>query len=139
MLPIQKRKHYIMGMLPFLPLFVGILLKFSLIDEKPVDLVKHFKDNYIDGVWIDLIVTSYITGSAWFISRINNLPKETASIFSYIILYPAICFVACIVLTHGLKNANIEFELLTIYLPAIIGATSIAVSGTYISRSGMDT
>lgn len=115
---------------PFAPVLIGIILKFSLIDHPTGDLGTHFKATYVSRIWIDFIVTAYISGIAWFLTR----QRVDTSILAVLIIVPLICFVICVLLTLGFVKAGIQNELLTLYLPAFVAAVSVSVAGNALAE-----
>ncbi len=114
---------------PFVPVLVGIILKFSLLDKPPADLATHFKQTYLTGLWLDFIVTAYISGVVWLLTKKNHDHYLVILLF----VVPAICFVVCILLTLGFAKAGVESEFLTLYLPAIIAAISVGLAGNALA------
>lgn len=123
---------------PFIPVLVGIILKFSLLDKPTTDLPTHFKTTYLSGIWIDFVVTAYIASLAWLLTRreANGKLKGDGSLGVILFTSPAICFVVCVMLTLGFAKAGISNEFLTLYLPAAIAAISVAISGNALAVAG---
>jgi len=113
---------------PFVPVIVGIILKFSLLDKPTTDLPTHFKVNYLSGIWIDFIVTAYISGIAWFLTRQKIDTKSGI----FLLVIPLVCFVICILFTFGMAKAGFG-EFWTLYMPAMIAAVSVAMSGNALA------
>ena len=51
---------------PFAVVLIGMVLKFSLLDKPPNNVISHLKSSYVEGIWIDFIVTAYVASVAWF-------------------------------------------------------------------------
>jgi hypothetical protein len=113
---------------PFVPVLIGIVLKFSLFDKLTTDLPTHFKTTYLTGIWIDFIVTAYISSIAWFLTRKKI---DTKSVIVLLVV-PLVCFVACVLLTLGMAKAGAG-EFWTLYLPALIAALSVAMAGNALA------
>jgi len=113
---------------PFVPLLVGIVLKFSLIDKPTTDLPTHFKTAYLSGIWIDFIVTAYVSALAWFLTRQKI---DTKSVIVLLVL-PLVCFVCCVLLTLGMAKFGVG-EFWTLYLPALLAALSLAMAGNALA------
>jgi hypothetical protein len=105
---------------PFVPLAVGIMLKFSLFDKPTTDLATFFKHQYITGIWIDFIVTAYISGVAWLLTRKKGDVVDPNLVVVLLVL-PLICSVFCMLFSLGLPKAGFG-EFFTLYLPALIAA-----------------
>ena len=116
---------------PFIPVLFGIILKFSLFDKPPDDLSTHLKTTYRTGIWIDFIVTAYVAGLAWLLSRRRHEGRLAVILF----VVPLVCFVICVLLTLGLTKAGVKNELLTLYLPAVIAAVSVALAGNALAAA----
>ena len=124
-------KQGIIGSLaPFIPVLIGIALKFSLFDHPANDIVTHFKTNYVDTIWIDFIVTALVAGIAWFLTR--RRIDEPAVII--LIVFPIVAFVICVVLKLGLTKAGVVNDYLTLYLPALIGGLCVAAAGNALAK-----
>jgi hypothetical protein len=114
---------------PFVPVLVGIVLKFCLLDQPKTDIMTHFKMTYISSIWIDFIITAYISGIAWFLVR-KLIDARSVVV---LLIVPLVCFVICVALTLGLAKAGVANEFLTLYLPALIAAFSVAASGNALA------
>jgi hypothetical protein len=57
-------KFYFHGVLPFVPVIVGISLKFALIDQPGTDVGAYVFNEYVRPAWIEFLVTAYVTGVA---------------------------------------------------------------------------
>jgi hypothetical protein len=114
---------------PFLPVLIGVVLKFSLVDQPGTDIAAHFKTIYLSKMWIDFIVTAYISGIAWFLTRQRIDGKSAIAL----LILPLVCFVVCVGLKMGLVKFGIENEFLTIYLPVLVAAISVAVAGNALA------
>jgi hypothetical protein len=121
-------KGLVGALAPFVPVIIGIILKFSLLDKPTGDLLTHFKTNYLSGIWIDFIVTAYISSLAWFLSR-KNIDSQSVVV---LLVVPAGCFVICILMTLGMAKAGFG-EFWTLYMPAYIAAISLAMTGNAIA------
>jgi hypothetical protein len=114
---------------PFVPVLIGVILRFSFLDQVSGDVMSHFKASYVFGIWIDFVVTAYVAGIAWFwIKRSTDGP----AIF-YLLIVPLICFVICAGMTSGLPKAGITSEFWTLWTPALIGALSVALAGNRLA------
>ena len=71
-----ERKGLLGAAGPFVPVIVGIALKFSLYDKVTTDLATHFKTTYVTAIWIDFIVTACISGIAWLLTRKSADPVD---------------------------------------------------------------
>lgn len=116
---------------PFVPVLVGIILKFSLLDKPTTDLPTHFKQTYLTGLWLDFIVTAYISGVAWLLTTKDHDRRLVILLF----VVPAVCFVICVLLTLGFSKAGVTSEFLTLYLPAIVAAISVGLAGNALAVS----
>ena len=122
-------KGFIGAIGPFVPVLVGMILKFSLLDAPTTDLLTHFKQTYLTGLWLDFIVTAYISGVAWLLTTKNHDRRMVLLLF----VVPAACFVICILLTLGFAKAGVKSEFFTLYLPSIVAATSVGLAGNAIA------
>jgi hypothetical protein len=118
---------------PFLPVGVGIALKFSLIDKPTSPLADFFKTTYINGIWIDFIVTAYISGIAWLLTRKPDKPPETSLIF-VLLIAPLVAFVICVSLAFGSPKAGFG-EFFSLYMPALIAGLSVALAGNALATT----
>ena len=122
-------KFYLHGILPFVPVIVGISLKFALIDEPGVDVGAYVFNEYMHPAWIEFLVTAYVTGVAALLARsAGGRTTEKPDIFVFI-AFPAICFVICLVLMAGTAKAGVHSDFLLVYLPASLAAISLAICG----------
>ena len=118
---------------PFVPVVVGIILKFSLLDKPTTDLATHFKTTYVAGIWIDFIVTAYISGIAWLLTRKPGAPAEPKLII-LLLVAPLVAFVFCVLLALGSPKAGFG-EFFSLYLPALIAAFSVALAGNALATT----
>ena len=127
-------KFYLHGVLPFVPVIVGISLKFTLIDQPGSDVGFYVFNEYVRPAWIEFLVTAYITGVAAILARSAGGGKtEKFDVFVFI-AFPAICFVICLVLMAGTAKASIQNDTLQVYLPASLAAVSLAICGGRIGN-----
>lgn len=116
--------------LPFVPVILGVALKFALVDTPPADVAKHFFDTYLRPAWIEFLVTAYVMGVA---AMLSGKPLNRTDIILFIAV-PALCFVACLVLVAGTAKAGIDSPLMQVYIPAVIAAASLGISGGRIGN-----
>jgi hypothetical protein len=122
-------KFYLHGLLPFVPVIVGISLKFALVDEPGTDVGAYVFKEYVRPAWIEFLVTAYITGVAAIIARsAGGRATDKLDVFVFI-AFPAICFVICLVLMAGTAKAGVHNDFLQVYLPASLAAFSLAICG----------
>lgn len=128
-----ERRHYLGGLLPFVPVLVGIGLKFALIDRlrDGTEVGDHFFETYLRPAWIEFLVTAYVLGFAGLISS----TMRTAADLWLLLALPAVCFVLCLLLTLGTAKAGVASDLLQVYLPAAIATVSIATTGGRLASS----
>jgi hypothetical protein len=118
-------KSYLHGVLPFVPVIVGVSLKFALIDQPGA----YVFSEYVRPAWIEFLVTAYVTGVAALLARsAGGRTMEKLDIFVFI-AFPAICFVICLVLMAGTAKAGVNNDFLQVYLPASLAAISLAICG----------
>ena len=77
------------GLLPFLPLVVGVGLKFALIDQPLGNLLDHFYEVYLRPAWIEFIVTAFILGATALLSQ-PVVDKRDVTVYAIV---PSACFV----------------------------------------------
>jgi hypothetical protein len=118
---------------PFLPVIIGIGLKFSLYDKPTPSLATFFKEHYVTGLWIDFIATAYISGVAWLIARKQTDPLDTALAF-YVLVMPAGVLLVCLLFAFGAPKVG-GGELFTLWLPAGLAAISVALTGNLLANS----
>jgi hypothetical protein len=116
---------------PFLPVIVGIALKFALYDPTPKDLATFFKEHYVTGIWIDFIVTAYISGVAWLLTRKATEPFDTG-LAGVLLVLPIVCLVFCVLLAFGSPKVGFG-EFFTLWFPATIAAMSVAIAGNALA------
>jgi hypothetical protein len=114
---------------PFVPVLIGMILKFSLLDKPPDDVILHFESQYVVGIWIDFIATAYIAGVAWFWVR----RKAGGSAVFFLLIVPLICFVVCAGMALGLPKAGVTSEFWILWAPALVGALSVALAGNALA------
>jgi hypothetical protein len=127
-------RHLLHGVLPFVPVVIGVGMKFALIDNPGDDVGRYFFDEYLRPAWIEFLVTAYVMGLATMLSR-KQIDKAMSR--SDIIIYaavPALCFVICLIMVAGAAKAGLKSDLLQVYLPAALAAASLAVSGGRIGN-----
>jgi hypothetical protein len=121
------------AILPFVPVFIGIALKFSLYDKPTTDLATHFKTTYVTGIWIDFIVTAYISGIAWLLTLKPTVAVDHVLII-VLLVAPLVAFVFCVLLAFGSPKAGFG-EFFSLYLPALIAALSVALAGNALATN----
>lgn len=127
------RRGIVGAFAPFIPLIIGIMLKFSLFDKPTTDLATHFKATYLTGIWIDFVITAYISGIAWLLTRKPGEPVE-ATLVIVVLVAPLVSFVLCVLLAFGMPKAGFG-EFFTLYLPALIAALSVALAGNTLATN----
>lgn len=127
-------RHLLHGMLPFVPVVVGIGMKFALIDNPGEDVAAYFFNEYLRPAWIEFLVTAYVMGlAAMLSSRQINKAMPRADIFIFAVI-PALCFVICVILVAGTAKAGLKSDFWQVYVPALLAAVSLAVSGGKIGN-----
>jgi peptidoglycan/LPS O-acetylase OafA/YrhL len=127
-------RHVLHGLLPFVPVVVGIGIKFALIDNPGENVSEYLFDEYMRPAWIEFLVTAYVMGLAAMLSqqRLNKaLPRVDILIYAAV---PAICFVVCLILVAGTAKAGLKSDFWQVYVPAVLAAVNLAVSGGRIGN-----
>ncbi|MBO0905798.1 hypothetical protein [Jiella sonneratiae] len=119
------------GVLPFLPLVLGVGLKFALIDQPAGDLLDHIQEVYLRPAWIEFIVTAFILGATALLSQ-PVVDKKDITVYAIV---PLACFIVCVILVAGSEKAKIDSRLVQVYIPGIITAVSLAFSGGWVGKS----
>lgn len=110
---------------PFVPVAVGIGLKFSLLDTITGPVPDFIFNNYIRGLWLDLLVTAAITGVSWYLSG-GRSELRAGLVF---LVVPLASFVICIVLAVGVPKSGVANPLITVFAPLAAATLSLALSG----------
>lgn len=119
------------GLLPFLPLVVGVGLKFALIDQPSDDLLDHFYEVYLRPAWIEFIVTAFILGATALLSQ-SVVDKKDVTVYAIV---PSACFILCVILVAGSQKAKIDSGVIQVYIPGVVTAVSLAFSGGWVGKS----
>jgi hypothetical protein len=130
MIVTSQNRFAIGALLPFVPVIIGALLKFALVDKVSGDIGSHFVEFYLRPAWIEFLVVAYVSGLAAVLSRQTVKPADIWVFFAL----PIVCLVISLILVFGLPKAKIESDLWQIYIPGVIAAGSLLVSGGRIGQ-----
>jgi hypothetical protein len=119
------------GIVPLVPIAVGIVFKLGFIDSVPAQ--KHYEfmiQNYGRPMWIDLVVASYVLAAGVLLTV---SPKISANTRKLLIRVPAGCFVLSIVFVLVLPKFGIDDVIWGVWIPAAIGYVSICWVGFMVT------
>ncbi|SMC50735.1 hypothetical protein SAMN06297251_10348 [Fulvimarina manganoxydans] len=127
----EGRYDFLRGLVPFIPVVIGIGLKFALIDKPGQDLFEHFYSTYLAPAWIEFLVTAFVIGITAMLSQ-PTVNKTDILVFAAL---PALCFVVCTILALGTAKARIESSVMQVYMPGILAAISLGISGGRVGKA----
>lgn len=127
-----KNSILVAVVLPFVPIVVGVILKLSLIDHVTLSPYEHFLENYLRGIWLELISISYIGVMAWAYGQSVNATERLSEKVVILVAVPAALFVLCLGAALGLPKFGIVSVLATVTVPAILGTTSLVFTSLAI-------
>jgi hypothetical protein len=124
-----SRRGLIGALTPFVPVLVGVGLKFSLLDSAPVSVGDHLLTEYLRSAWLDLLVTATITGVSWFLVE-RRVDMAAGIVFLAI---PLASFVLCIIFSLGFPKAGVDGPMWTVACPTALGVVSLALCGNALA------
>ena len=106
------------------PIIIGILIKFSVIDVVPTDQAwSFFKEEYANPLWVELAVIVLILPIG------AEIPENSKKIYKDLLLIgPWVLILVCLLLVLGLPKIGVDQEFITIWLPAILGLIFLAIT-----------
>lgn len=119
-------------LLPVFPVLCGMILKIALIDKVTLPPVEHVVENYLRGIWLELISISYIGAIAWGYGRSTQGDNDLGRKIAVLSTVPAILFVFCLCFALAAPKLGFAGALFTITIPGVLGISSLAATSLLI-------
>ncbi len=124
--------------LPLIPIFLGMMLKISLIDKVSLPPLEHLVENHIRGIWLEFISISYIGALAWGFGRSSSNDVTLGQKLVILCVIPAVMFILCLCLYLGFPKLGLNAPIYTIIIPAFLGLVSLISTSLAIREFSRD-